>query len=81
MDLQMPVMDGFEATKAIRAIADRRLSGLPIVAMTANAFEEDRQRVLAAGMDGHLGKPIDITKLFDTLQSILGAPKTAGCGN
>ncbi|MDE7219394.1 MAG: PAS domain-containing protein [Oscillospiraceae bacterium] len=72
MDIQMPVMDGIEATKAIRALADPRLARLPIVAMTANAFEEDRQRVLSAGMNGHLGKPIDVKKLFATLQSILG---------
>ena len=72
MDIQMPVMDGIEATKAIRALDDPRLAGLPIVAMTANAFAEDRQRVLSAGMDGHLGKPIDVDKLFSTLQNILG---------
>jgi len=72
MDIQMPVMDGIEATKAIRALDDPRLAGLPIVAMTANAFEEDRQNVLAAGMNGHLGKPIEVDKLFATLQSILG---------
>ena len=72
MDIQMPVMDGIEAAKTIRAMDDPKLSGLPIVAMTANAFDEDRQRVLSAGMNGHLGKPIDIDKLFATLQSILG---------
>ncbi len=71
MDIQMPVMDGIEATKAIRALSDPRLARLPIVAMTANAFEEDRQRVLSAGMNGHLGKPINVDKLFSTLQSIL----------
>ena len=67
----MPVMDGIEATKAIRALSDPRLANIPIVAMTANAFEEDRQRVLSAGMNGHLGKPINVDKLFSTLQSIL----------
>ena len=71
MDIQMPVMDGIEATKAIRALSDQKLASLPIVAMTANAFEEDRQRVLSAGMNGHLGKPINVDKLFSTLQSIL----------
>ena len=75
MDIQMPVMDGIEATKAIRALSDQKLASLPIVAMTANAFEEDRQRVLSAGMNGHLGKPIDIKKLFSTLQNILGTPE------
>lgn len=71
MDIQMPVMDGIEATRAIRALSDPRLANIPIVAMTANAFEEDRQRVLSAGMNGHLGKPINVDKLFSTLQSIL----------
>ncbi len=75
MDIQMPVMDGIEATKVIRAMDNLRLASLPIVAMTANAFEEDRQRVLSAGMNGHLGKPIDIDKLFATLQSILGSSR------
>lgn len=75
MDIQMPVMDGIEATKTIRALDDPQLARLPIVAITANAFEEDRQRVLSAGMNGHLGKPIDVAKMFATLQSILsGGP-------
>ncbi|MCI8808668.1 MAG: PAS domain-containing protein [Oscillibacter sp.] len=76
MDIQMPVMDGIEATKAIRALTDPKLASLPIVAITANAFEEDRQRVLSAGMNGHLGKPIDVDKLFATLQNILGGTQT-----
>lgn len=71
MDIQMPVMDGIEATKAIRAMSDPHLAKVPIIAMTANVFEEDCQRVLSAGMNGHLGKPIDIDKLFSTLQSVL----------
>lgn len=72
MDIQMPVMNGIEATKTIRAMEDPRLSQIPIVAMTANAFEEDRQLVFSAGMNAHLGKPIDIDKLFSTLQEFLG---------
>lgn len=71
MDIQMPVMDGIEATRIIRTLDDPVLSRLPIVAMTANALEEDRQRTLAAGMNAHLGKPIDVNKLFSTLQNIL----------
>lgn len=67
----MPVMDSLEATKAIRAMEAPRLSSLPVVSMTANVFEEDRRQVLAAGMNGHLGKPIDFNKLFSTLQGIL----------
>ncbi|MDE7263005.1 MAG: PAS domain-containing protein [Oscillospiraceae bacterium] len=73
MDLQMPVLDGFGATRAIRELADPRLSSLPILAMTANAFEEDRQRVLEAGMNGHLGKPIEIDKLMAALDEVLGS--------
>ncbi len=71
MDIQMPVMDGIEATRIIRAMDDPKLARLPIVAMTADAFAEDRQRVLSAGMDDHLGKPIDIDKLFATLRCFL----------
>lgn len=73
MDIQMPVMDGIEAAKAIRALPEPSLAGVPIVAMTANAFEEDRQRVIAAGMNDHLGKPIDSDKLFAVMRKILGA--------
>ena len=67
MDIQMPRMNGFEATRAIRELPDKEKSGLPIIAMTANAFSEDKQRVLASGMDAHLPKPIDITDLVITL--------------
>ena len=69
MDLQMPVMNGFEASAAIRALG---LTGLPIVAMTANAMEEDRQRALEAGMDAHLPKPIDVDELVATLLRVTG---------
>ncbi len=71
MDLQMPVLDGCGAAKAIRALDDPKLSSLPIIATTANAFEEDKQRALAAGMDGHLGKPIEIDKLMNMLRKVL----------
>ena len=64
MDIQMPFMDGFEATKAIRAFAERHI---PIVALSANAFEEDRRRSLASGMDEHIAKPIDIDRLKEVL--------------
>ena len=66
MDLQMPVMDGFEATSIIRD--DMGLRDLPIVAMTANALHSDRQACLAAGMNEHVGKPFDLTKLVDVLR-------------
>lgn len=71
MDVQMPVMDGYEATNKIRSLENRRLSSIPIIAMTANAFTEDREAALRSGMDGHIAKPIDIQALFETLDSLL----------
>ena len=71
MDVQMPVMDGYQASKKIRALKDKRLASIPIFAMTANAFEEDRQEALKSGMDGHIAKPIDIGVLFETLSMVL----------
>ena len=67
----MPVMNGYEATKEIRKLENKDLASIPIIAMTANAFEEDRQEALKCGMNGHIAKPIDIKKLFDTLDKIL----------
>ena len=67
MDIQMPRVNGYEATKQIRAMSDARKADIPIIAMTANAFEEDRQNALAAGMNGHLAKPLEIQKLMETL--------------
>ena len=72
MDVQMPRMNGYEATRAIRALPDERLSRIPIVAMTANAFEEDKQNALNAGMNGHLSKPVDVPKMIAVLSGILG---------
>ena len=71
MDVQMPVMNGYEATREIRSLQDAGLSTIPILAMTANAFEEDRQEALESGMNGHLAKPIDAQILFDTLDQVL----------
>ncbi|MGN1016490.1 MAG: ATP-binding protein [Faecousia sp.] len=71
MDIQMPHMDGYTATQTIRKLPDPVLAGLPILAMTANAFEEDRQAALAAGMNGHIPKPIDIRKLLEELNRFL----------
>ncbi len=68
MDIQMPHMDGYEATRRIRALADRDKAGIPIYAMTANAFDEDRQKALDAGLDGHIVKPIDISALMAVLK-------------
>ncbi len=72
MDVQMPVMNGYEATRAIRALPDRKIASVPILAMTANAFEKDKQDALRAGMDGHIAKPIDVEKLLAALDRILG---------
>lgn len=71
MDIQMPLMDGYEATRRIRALSDPAIAGIPIIAMTANAFEEDRRLALAAGMNEHIAKPIDVPKLIATLSKIL----------
>ncbi len=71
MDIQMPVMDGYTATRAIRGSAHSRGSLIPIIAMTANAFSEDVDRALAAGMNGHLSKPINNAELFETLARYL----------
>ena len=71
MDVQMPVMNGYEATKAIRALENEALASIPILAMTANAFEEDRQEALHSGMNGHIAKPIDMEKLMRTLEETL----------
>jgi signal transduction histidine kinase/ActR/RegA family two-component response regulator len=71
MDIQMPVMDGYEASRAIRSLENRELAGIPIIAMTANAFEEDRKAALEAGMDGHLAKPLDLDMLFAVLEKML----------
>ncbi len=69
MDIQMPVMDGYEATKAIRALADDRAK-VKIIAVTANAFETDKEQAKEAGMDGHVSKPIDVNMLYQTLMNI-----------
>ena len=71
MDIQMPNMDGYEATRQIRALPDAAKAGIPIFAMTANAFEEDRQNALNAGMNGHISKPIDIDALYKMLAPYL----------
>ena len=71
MDVQMPVMNGYEATKQIRALADPALAGITILAMTANAFDEDRKQALKCGMDGFLSKPIILEELIGTLQNNL----------
>lgn len=71
MDIQMPNMDGYKATQLIRQLPDKKKSRLPVIAMTANAFEEDKRNALAAGMDGFLSKPIVIEELIHTLQNTM----------
>ena len=71
MDVQMPVMNGYEATKAIRSLKNQDLATIPIIAMTANAFEEDKQEAIRCGMNGHIAKPIDVDVLFETLRKML----------
>ena len=71
MDVQMPHMDGYEATRQIRALEDRGKADIPIIAVTANAFDEDRQVALDAGMNGHLAKPYDIPEIMRTLKELL----------
>ncbi len=71
MDVQMPVMDGYEATRRIRNLENHALSSIPIIAMTANAFTEDREEAIKCGMNGHIAKPIDVQVLFKTLDNVL----------
>ena len=71
MDIQMPNMDGYKATQAIRHLPDKDKACIPIVAMTANAFEEDKREAIAAGMNGHIAKPIQVDKLLSMLVEII----------
>lgn len=72
MDIQMPNMDGYKATQAIRRLADKEKANIPIVAMTANAFEEDKKKAMEKGMNGHIAKPIDVEKIETVLLNVLG---------
>ncbi|MBQ9437519.1 MAG: response regulator, partial [Lachnospiraceae bacterium] len=71
MDVQMPVMNGYQATAAIRKLANKELASIPIIALTANAFTEDIQAAKEAGMDSHIAKPIEVPKLMEVLAQIL----------
>ena len=75
MDVQMPVMNGYEATGAIRASGHQQAKSIPIIAMTANAFTEDIQDALRSGMDAHVAKPVDMGILEDTIRSVLAAKR------
>ena len=72
MDIQMPVMDGFEATRRIRSLKEPALSHIPIIAITANAFDEDRRAAARCGMNGFISKPIDTEELLRALHQIFG---------
>ena len=75
MDIQMPNMDGYQATQCIRHLNDKKKAEIPIIAMTANAFEEDKKRAFDAGMNEHIAKPIDIEKLRVAILSVLNKQK------
>jgi len=77
MDIQMPVMNGYEATRVIQALPDPALAGIPIIAMTANVFQEDVQAARNAGMDGHIAKPLDVEKMLSTLTQVLSGHRDA----
>lgn len=72
MDIQMPKINGYEATRIIRSLSDTKKATIPIIALTANAFEEDKRAAFMAGMNGHLSKPINVKMLLQELTRILG---------
>ena len=74
MDLQMPVMDGHTAARNIRALEDPALAGVPIVALSANAFDEDRKMSAKSGMNAHMAKPIDVQRLLELVENVVGQP-------
>ena len=78
MDIQMPNMDGYKATHTIRKLSDPRKAGITIVAMTANAFDEDRANAYKAGMNWHIAKPIKVDELMSALTEILKEQKGSG---
>lgn len=75
MDVQMPFMDGYTATQTIRQLKNKQLANIPIIAMTANAFEEDKKKAIESGMDAHLSKPIQPALLFSTISEIISKSK------
>ena len=71
MDIQMPIMNAYKATQAIRNLPDKDKACMPIIAMTANAFEEDKRDAIAAGMNGHIAKPIQVDRLLSILSEVI----------
>lgn len=78
LDLQMPVMDGWQAAKAIRALPDQELAGVPIVALSANVLESDQQRSRESGINAHLLKPMDLALLLETIEELTGKKRPGG---
>ena len=76
MDIQMPNMDGYKAAQVIRHLPDKDKASIPVIAMTANAFEEDKRDAIAAGMDGHIAKPIQVDKLLSMLAEMIRQQET-----
>ncbi|MDO4483858.1 MAG: response regulator [Clostridia bacterium] len=72
MDIQMPNLNGYDATKKIRSLPDEGFSRIPILAMTANAFDEDKKKAIAMGMNGHLAKPIDVKQMMEKMAGLIG---------
>ena len=72
MDVQMPRMNGYEATRKIRQMADAKKAQIPIIAMTANAFEKDRKQALDAGMDGFITKPFRVDEMMKVIEKVMG---------
>ena len=72
MDIQMPKMDGYTATREIRTLRNNKKANIPIIAMTANAFEEDKQKAFEAGMNAHISKPINIEMILHAFDQIFG---------
>ena len=75
MDIQMPKMDGYIATREIRTLKNNKKANIPIIAMTANAFEEDKKKAFKAGMNAHITKPIDIETILTVLNQVFGTPE------
>ena len=75
MDIQMPKMDGYMTTREIRTLKNNKKANIPIVAMTANAFEEDKKKAFKAGMNAHITKPIDIETILTVLNQVFGTPE------
>ena len=81
MDIQMPVMDGFEATKIIRQSAHPMAASIPIIALTANAFDEDMKRSVESGMNGHLSKPLDVDEVLRVIAQAVGKEEMKECSS